>query len=62
MAKFNHYQVMSFLWSAIAVYYLVMEVRADPNSLAYIHAMIGVYGSLALALLNELLAKNKNNS
>ncbi len=57
MAKFNHYQVMSFFWVAIAVYYLVMEIRADLNSLAYTQAMIGVYGSLALALLNELLTK-----
>ena len=57
MAKFNHYQVMSFLWSATALYYIVIGIRADLNSLAYIHAMIGVFGSLALALLNELLAK-----
>jgi len=59
MAKFNHYQVMSFVWAAAALYYIVMEIRADPNSLAYTQAMIGVYGSLALALLNELLAKKE---
>ncbi len=55
MVKFYSYQIMSFFWAAIAVYYIVMEIRADPNSPAYTHAMIGVFGSLALSLLNELL-------
>ncbi len=59
MAKFNHHHVMSFFWAAAALYYLVMEIRADPNSLAYTHAMIGVFGSLTLSLLNELLAKKE---
>ncbi len=59
MAKFNHYHLMSFFWAAAALFYIVMELRAGPTSPAYTHAMIGVFGSLTLALLNELLAKKE---
>lgn len=59
MEKFDHYYIMSFFWAAVALYYIVMEIRADLNSPAYTHAMIGVFGSLALSLLNQLLAKKE---
>ncbi len=59
MVKFDYYQIMSFFWAAVTLYYIVMEIRADPNSPAYTHAMIGVFGSLTLSLLNELLAKKE---
>lgn len=59
MVKFDRYHSMSLFWAAAALFYIVMEMRADPNSLAYTHAMIGVFGSLTLSLLNELLTKKE---
>lgn len=61
MVKFDHYQVMSFFWAAAALYFIMLEIRAPSGSPAYTHAMIGVFGSLTLSLLNELLAKKENN-
>lgn len=59
MAKFNHRQVMSFFWAAAALFFIVIQIRAPGDSPAYTQAMIGVYGSLTLSLLNELLAKKE---
>ncbi len=59
MVKFSHYQIMSFFWAAAALFFIVMQIRAPSDSPAYTQAMIGVYGSLTLSLLNELLAKKE---